>query len=143
MTALVLRRIALAIPLLAAVSLLMFIVLYIGPNPLEQLKQDPSYTAQDIARLTHLYGWDRPWYVQYATWATHFVRGDWGDSIVTKRPATEMIGERLPLTMVISLGSMILSILIAVPDVSAVHAAEAGDLNSTCPCSCQTKSFSR
>src|SRR5688572_16268825 len=87
---------------LLAVSFLMFLLLFIGPNPLEQFRSNPEYTPADIERITHEFGWDRPWYVQYGDWLGDFVKGDWGESLRTKRPAKEMIVERLPLTLLLA-----------------------------------------
>ena len=115
MMSLIIRRIITAFPTLAVVSFIMFMLLFMGPNPLEQLKQNPNYRPEDITRLTKLYGWDKPWYEQYGKWASKFVRGDLGESITTHRPAGEMIKERLPLTMMLTGMSMMVSLLIAIP----------------------------
>ena len=115
MSALIIRRIAQAIPTLAVVSFIMFIMLAIGPNPLELLKQNPAFTDKDVKRLTAKYGWDKPWYEQYGTWAGGVVTGDFGDSVVTGRPAAEMIKERLPLTLILTGMSMMVSLIIAIP----------------------------
>lgn len=115
MMALVIRRAAQAVPTLFVVSVIMFILLMVGPNPLQQLKQNPNFRDEDVQRLTKLYGWDKPLPQQYTQWATNFVRGDMGTSIVTNRPASEMIAERLPLTLMLTGSSMLLSLIIAIP----------------------------
>lgn len=115
MTSLILRRLAQAGPTLVVVSILMFILLMVGPNPLQQLKQNPQYTDKDIARLTKAYGWDKPKHEQYLGWAGNFVRGDLGTSMQTQRAASEMILERLPLTLMLTGASMLFSLIIAIP----------------------------
>lgn len=115
MAQLVLKRTLLAIPTLLVVSMLVFWLLFVGPNPLEQLQQDPNFTAEDVERLTKLYGWDKPVPVQYVDWVTGFVTGDWGESIQQQKPARDIILERLPLTLIITGSAMILSLLIAIP----------------------------
>lgn len=115
MGALIIRRVLQGIPVLVAVSIILFMLLFVGPNPLEQLKQNPNYRAEDIARLTEKYGWNKPKHEQYLTWATNFVQGDFGDSIQTQRPAREMILERLPLTLMLTGLSMMFSLMIAIP----------------------------
>ncbi len=115
MLGLIFRRVVLAVPTLFVVSILMFFLLMVGPNPLEQLKQNPNIRPEDIKRLTKQYGWDKPISTQYVMWASKAVHGDLGDSIIFQRPATEVIGERLPLTLTLTGMSMIFSLMIAIP----------------------------
>ncbi len=112
---LIIKRMLLAIPTLFVVSVLMFLLLFVGPNPLEMLQQDPGFTAEDVERLTKLYGWDQPVHRQYIDWATGFVRGDWGESIQQQVPARDVIMERLPLTLLLTGASMMFSLMIAIP----------------------------
>lgn len=115
MIGLIIRRLVLMIPTMFVVSVIMFFVLMVGPNPLEQLKQNPAFRPEDIARLEKQFGWDKPVYVQYMKWAGKFVKGDFGTSLLTQRPAGEMIKERLPLTLALTGLSMIFSLIIAIP----------------------------
>jgi len=115
MTGLILKRLAQAGPTLFVVSILMFILLMVGPNPLELLKQNPQYTDKDIKRITALNGWDKPKVEQYFSWAGNFVRGNMGTSTLTQRPVSEMIMERLPLTLMLTGASMFFSLVIAIP----------------------------
>ncbi|HXI18102.1 MAG TPA: ABC transporter permease, partial [Chloroflexota bacterium] len=133
MMALVIRRAVQAIPTLFVVSIIMFGLLMVGPNPLQQLKQNPNFTDKDITRLTKLYGWDKPLPQQYLHWAGNFVTGDMGKSIQTQRPASEMIFERLPVTLMLTGASMVLSLLIAIPIGAyvAVHKYSRADYTAT------------
>ncbi|MCW2949623.1 MAG: diguanylate cyclase [Thermoleophilia bacterium] len=106
------RRLLVAIPTMLAASLLLFVLLMIGPNPLASMTQE---TDVDTAALAHDFGWDRPWYVQYGDWLGGFVHGDWGNSIRTSTSAREMILHRLPLTLALGLSSTILALLVAIP----------------------------
>lgn len=115
MTGLILRRMLEAIPALIVVSIIMFGLLALGPNPLELLKQNPNITSEDVKRLTEMNGWDKPVTEQYVHWATNFVKGDMGTSTVDQRPAWDKIRERLPLTLMITGMSMIVSLAIALP----------------------------
>jgi peptide/nickel transport system permease protein len=115
MIGLVLRRLALMIPTMFVVSVIMFFILMVGPNPLEQLKQNPNFRPEDIARLEKQYGWDKSVPQQYAIWAGNFVTGDFGKSLNTGRSAKETIAERLPLTLMLTGWSMLISLLIAIP----------------------------
>lgn len=111
----IIRRSLAAIPVLIVASIIVFMLLVVGGNPLEQLKQNPAFRPEDIARLTKEYGWDKPAPQQYMTWARGAVHGDFGKSIQTQRPAMEMIRERLPLTLMLTGWSMLFSLLIAIP----------------------------
>lgn len=111
----VVRRMLQGVAALFVVSVAMFLLLFVGPNPLEQLRSNPEYSEADIARITEQYGWDRPWHVQYVEWAGGMLSGDWGDSLLQQRPAKELIGERLPLTLVLTSASLLLSAMIALP----------------------------
>lgn len=110
-----LRVIALAIAALFVVSLAMFLLLFIGPNPAAQLANNPDYSPADIARLVHENGWDQPWPQQYVHWITGFLSGDWGTSVTTHRSVRAMIMERLPLTLMLTGSAELLSLLLAIP----------------------------
>lgn len=115
MIELFIKRTVLAVPTLILVSIIMFVVLFLGPNPLDALTQNPNFTPKDVKRITHQLGWDKPWPVQYMNWAKGFVQGDMGTSISTMRPAKEMISERLPLTLLLTGMALVISISIAIP----------------------------
>ncbi len=133
MTGLVIRRFLEAIPALIVVSIIMFGLLALGPNPLELLKQNPNITSEDVARLTELNGWDKPVVEQYVTWAKKFATGDMGVSTVDGRGAWEKISERLPLTLMLTGLSMIVSLSIALPIGAyvAVHKYSKADYSAT------------
>ena len=97
------------------VSFIMFMLLFVGPNPLEMLKERPDYRPADIERLVKQYGWDKPWHEQYLSWAGNFVTGDWGTSIRSKQPARDLIMDRLPLTLLLTGSAQLLSLVIAIP----------------------------
>lgn len=115
MTSFLVRRLLHALPLLAVASLIVFVLLYVGPNPLDALREDPRFSDADVVRLTELHGLDRPWYEQYASWMGDFFRGDMGTSMRTQRPAAEMILERVPLTLFLTGSALLLSLLAAIP----------------------------
>jgi peptide/nickel transport system permease protein len=130
---LIMRRLMEAIPALVVVSIIMFGLLALGPNPLEQLKQNPNITSKDVARLTKLNGWDKPVTAQYFHWAGKFVKGDMGVSTVDQRTSWDKIKERLPLTLMVSGLSMMVSLAIALPIGAyvAVHKYSRADYAAT------------
>ena len=110
------RRLLQAVPLLIMITLVIYLLLRATPGgPLSLYEGDPSVTAEDIARLRTQLGLDEPPPVQYVRWLGEFVRGDWGWSLVTKRPVLQMIAERLPNTLLLMSVTFGVTLAIAIP----------------------------
>src|SRR5262245_57042806 len=99
--------------MLVVVSIV-FVLTRMSGNPIHLLL-DVNATEQDQAILTRHLGLDRPLPVQYGVYVANLARGDFGNSILTRRPVTEHILERLPATVELGLVAMVLSVLIGVP----------------------------
>jgi len=84
-------------------------------GPLAAYENNPEISQDDIERLRHEMGLDRPIHVQYFSWLKNFLRGDWGYSFTTKRPVLTEIWERLPNTIYLTGFSLIVALLIAIP----------------------------
>lgn len=84
-------------------------------GPLAAYENNPEISQEDIQRLRHDMGLDRPIPVQYWAWLKNFVRGDWGYSFVTKRPVLQEIWDRLPNTLYLTGFSLIVALIIAIP----------------------------
>ena len=78
------RRLAIAVPLLWLVSVLAYLLLYRAADPVARLRQGPSRSPADIARLVEQQGLDAPWYEGYWRWLSGFVQGDWGLSATNR-----------------------------------------------------------
>jgi peptide/nickel transport system permease protein len=99
-TTFLVRRALQSLPLLLAISVLVFLLLHAAPGgPLAVYLTNPNVRAEDLERLRRALGLDRPLSVQYGSWLGAFVRGDWGYSLSDGRPVIERIGERLPATI--------------------------------------------
>jgi peptide/nickel transport system permease protein len=110
------RRLFQAIPLLLIVSALVFGLLHAVPGgPLAVFLANPNVRPQDIERLRHALGLDRPLWAQYLAWLAAFVRGDWGFSYADGRPVLARIVERLPATLELISASLVLGAAIALP----------------------------
>ncbi|MBY0794225.1 ABC transporter permease [Corynebacterium sp. L24] len=72
-----------------------------------------NYTPEERARIAASMGLDTPWYQQWASWWCHVFTGDLGWSRVYRKPVVEVIGERLPWTMLLSASGLFLMLLIA------------------------------
>jgi peptide/nickel transport system permease protein len=116
MTRYLARRLLQAIPLLVAITLVVFVLLRKSPGgPLSLYAGDPTVTAEDLSRLRQQMGLDQPPPVQYAHWLANLLQGDWGWSLVTKRPVLEMIGERLPNTLLLMSCAFAVALALALP----------------------------
>jgi len=117
------------------VSVMGFIIINLPPGSyldyyVAQLEAQGTTTAQyQIDSLKKRYGLDEPAYMQYIKWITGFVRGDFGRSFQYNRQVSELLWDRLGFTIVISLSSLLLTWLIAVPIgiYSATHQYSLGD----------------
>lgn len=110
------RRIIVSILTLIAISMVVFTILAVAPgDPLSGFATNPSVPPELRERIRKTMGLDDPVYVQYAKWASAYVRGDWLQSYSAKVPVRDYVLSRLPTTLMISGSAFLLSILIAVP----------------------------
>ena len=99
--------------MLVVVSIV-FVLTRLSGNPI-YLLLDVNATQRDQEILTHHLGLDKPLAVQYGIYVLNIARGDFGTSIITRRPVTEHIWERLPATVELGFVAMLLSVLIGIP----------------------------
>jgi peptide/nickel transport system permease protein len=99
--------------MLIVISIVFFLTRLSG-NPVHLLL-DVNATERDQEILTRHLGLDRPLAVQYALYVKNIFLGDFGNSILTRRPVTEHIWERLPATVELGFVAMFMSVLIGVP----------------------------
>ena len=113
------KRIGLFIPTVILVTVLVFVLMRIIPgDPALAILEDEgggSYTQEDLARLRHEIGTDRPIVVQYATWVSGVVRGDFGDSLWFKAPVMGELKDRIPTTVELAVFAMVLAMVVAIP----------------------------
>lgn len=129
------RRMLLALVTVWAISVLSFVIIQLPPGDfvdayISRLSASGSVVSMEEAQtLRKLYGLDQPVYVQYAKWTRRILDGDFGVSMEWQRPVTEVIGDRLWLTMVVSVAALILTWGIAFPIgiYSAVRQYSIGD----------------
>ena len=118
----ILRRIGVMIPTLIVISVISFIVIQLPPGDyltsyVMQLRQQGEYVQDEqIEVLRERYGFGQPVYVQYGKWVWGiFTRGDWGQSMEWQKPVKDLIWERMALTVVLSLASLLVGWFIAIP----------------------------
>lgn len=109
------RRIALAVPLLLAISVVVFALIHAAPGgPTAVFLSNPGVRPEDIERLRHALGLDRPLWVQYLQWLGALARGDWGYSLTDSRPVLERVLERVPATLELVGSALGLAIIVSI-----------------------------
>ncbi|MBU6288980.1 MAG: ABC transporter permease [Chloroflexota bacterium] len=135
MIAFLVRRLLLALFTVWAVSILSFVIIQLPPGDYvtsyiaAQSSSGSVVSEEQAQNLRKLYGLDQPEYVQYFRWVVQVVQGNFGQSMEWGRPVSEVIGDRLGLTMVVSIGALVFTWLLALPIgiYSAVRQYSAGD----------------
>lgn len=109
----ILRRVLMMIPVLLGVSLVTFIIVRSIPGDPVQvlLGADRRTTPEQIEAIRQAYGLDQSLPVQYLKWLGHVLTGDLGDSLRTKRPLTQELGLRLPVTIELTLLAGLIAIV--------------------------------
>ncbi len=109
-----LRRLLQLLPTLFLITLGSFLLIRLSPGgPMAMFTQNPAITAEDLARLEHAFGLDRPLLLQYSTWLTQAIRGDWGYSLIERRPVLEIVFERVLNTLVLIAPALTIALLIS------------------------------
>lgn len=111
----ILRRLLMMIPQLFILSILAFFIAKLMPGDPFTGLVDPSIDPETIERLRRASGYYDPLHIQYFRWIGNVFQGDFGYSIFFKQPVINIIMERLNNTIWLSLLTMVLTYLIALP----------------------------
>jgi peptide/nickel transport system permease protein len=111
----VLKRLLVAIPSLLIASVVVFTLPRLIPGDVVQLMLEEKAYGKDLEDLRAKLGLNRPIYVQYFEWLGQVVRGDLGESLWTKRPVTDELAARLPVTLELGLLAVVFALIIAIP----------------------------
>jgi peptide/nickel transport system permease protein len=118
----IVRRVLMMIPTLFAISIVTFIIIQLPPGDffttyisnLAAMGESVDQTV--VEAIKKEYGFGEPIYVQYLKWITKIVtQGDFGKSFQRGQPVTELIGDRLALTVALSLFALVVTWIIAFP----------------------------
>ncbi|OLC50469.1 MAG: diguanylate cyclase [Acidobacteria bacterium 13_1_40CM_65_14] len=116
MTRFLVRRSLQALPLLLVISTLVFLLIHAAPGgPLAIYLSNPNVRPEDIERLRHALGLDRPLWQQYWSWLAAFAQGDWGYSFSDGRPVAARIVERIPATLELVGTSIVVALALTLP----------------------------
>ena len=115
MTRYLLRRVGQAVVVLFGVSIAVFSIIHLVPGDPVRLALGTRFNQETYDALVARAGLDDPIVVQYVNWLGNALTGDLGVSFRSGRPVTELIGERLPATMSLAFGAIVVALLIALP----------------------------
>ena len=111
----VLRRVALSIPILLLVSIMVFSLIHLIPGDPVTVMLGQEATPEVKQALRHELGLDQPLVIQYFVWLGRVVRGDLGRSLVDRTSVLDQIRLRLPATIELAIGAFLIALLIAIP----------------------------
>src|SRR5215213_2253591 len=128
------------IVMLTALSIIVFITIELPPGDyadrraLDLRSQGVLVTQQDVTTIRHQLGLDRPWYQRYVAWISNIVlHGNFGISFGLHRPVAEVLGERVGLTVLLAVATIIFTYGLAIPIgiYSAIRQYSLGDYAAT------------
>jgi len=129
------HRLLIMVPTLIAISFIVFVVIQLPPGDylttlIEELRElgEPADLNQ-IKALREEYGLDQPFLVQYFNWALGLLQGDLGYSFEYEQPVADVVGDRLWLSFIVSVATIIFTWIVAFPIgvYSATHQYSWGD----------------
>lgn len=131
----IIRRVLYAIIMVVLVSFVSFVIIKLPPGDfltqkLAQLRARGDRSAEgQIETYRKRYNLDKPFMWQYTNWAVNFVQGDFGESFEYERPVRDMLGERVTMTIILGIASLVVVWALAIPlgVFSAVKQYSVGD----------------
>jgi peptide/nickel transport system permease protein len=117
----VLRRLVLFVPTLIGASLLIFVLMRLVPGDIAEIlvyqtgSESSAVQQKQIQQIRRELGLDRPLVAQYAVWAAHAVRGDFGYSYSQRRPVNEILRERFPRSMELAVLTLAIAAVWSIP----------------------------
>jgi peptide/nickel transport system permease protein len=114
----IIKRLLFVIPMLIGITLICFVVMHLAPgSPTDmETQMNPKVSAEMKERLRAMYDLDKPLHLQYLNWAKKLLVLDMGTSFSSdRRPVSDKILERLPITIILNVLSMLIILLVAIP----------------------------
>lgn len=127
MTQYIIRRMLMAIPVIALVSIIVFTMIRILPGDLAASKLGGEASEEEIAAYRRSLGLDEPLPIQFLEWASNALRGDFGESMITNRSTLTEIAERFPVTVELSILAILGSLVIGI-SVGTLAAVKSGSV---------------
>jgi peptide/nickel transport system permease protein len=111
----VLRRLVSLALTLVGLSMVVFAIARLLPGDPARLAAGPNASAAEVEAIVRQFGLDRPIWEQYLTYADGLLRGDWGTSILNRRPVAEELAAYLPATLELVIAALLIAILVGIP----------------------------
>lgn len=114
----VIKRIGLFLPTILLITIIVFVVMRLIPgDACVAILSDgeASYTQEELEQCRIDLDLNKPLVMQYFDWIGGAIQGDFGDSLWFKAPVMEELGDRIPVTVELTIISMVISVLVAVP----------------------------
>ncbi len=113
----IIRRLLQSLIVVFGVSIVAFGMLFMTGDPTEVILGDATdrMSVAQIEEFRVKMGFDRPWYVQYASFVGNALQGDFGYSFIRHQPAYEVITDKLPATIKLASFAFVLSLIISIP----------------------------
>ncbi|HEV8517262.1 MAG TPA: ABC transporter permease [Burkholderiales bacterium] len=125
MLAYVIRRLCATIVVMTVVAFVVFSLLYLTPGDPAAVIAGDAATSDDIRRIRANLGLDEPFLIRFGGWVWGLAHGDLGTSIFTHLPVTHLIAQRIEPTLSLTLCTLLVAVLVAVP-LGVIAAAKAG-----------------
>ncbi|MFD1686164.1 ABC transporter permease [Halobellus litoreus] len=109
------RRTLGLIPKLLIASGVVFFLVQVTPGDPVTTLAPPRASPEQLAALREKWRLDEPLYIQYLTWMANMLQGDFGLSAATRRPVTDMIALRVPISLRFSALALLISYAVAIP----------------------------
>jgi peptide/nickel transport system permease protein len=127
----IVRRLFATIVVMAVVAFVVFSLLYFTPGDPAAILAGDAATDEDIRNIRAKLGLDQPFFVRFGGWIWALLHGDLGTSIFTNLPVTHLIAQRIEPTVSLTLLTLLVSIVVAVP-LGVLAAARAGSWIDRC-----------
>lgn len=115
MLAFLLRRVVAIVPVLIVVALIVFLMTRLAPGDPAAAIVGDNASAENLQQVRANLGLTDPLPVQFGRWSWQLLHGNLGESFFTKRPVTQLIGQRIEPTVALAAVTLVLTVLIAVP----------------------------
>ena len=115
MGAYIIRRLVQAIPTLFLITGIVFLVVYFIPGDPGAVILGQAATPDALARIHHQMGLDDPLPIRYGRWLGDILTGDLGKSSISRQPVWTLLGRALPVTLYLTLLSVLIALLISIP----------------------------
>lgn len=111
----VVRRLVQSVPVVFLASVAIFLLVHLVPGDPAEVVAGTNASAETLAAIRHEMALDQPLPVQYVNWVTRIAHGDLGNSYSNRLPVSQLLGQRIPATLILTLAAFALTLVISIP----------------------------